>query len=117
MAKKKEDDLTGLNSYLDLMFERVNDLNADSKELMKQVKSQDVVLQRSVNSLKADIDILKKRTADVMEILNHQKELIKEFSSEFKTLVKADFLLKLKGKVDEWGPENFITRNELKRNL
>ncbi|MBC8495588.1 hypothetical protein H8D36_05515 [archaeon] len=115
MVAKQQVNIEEINNYVQKLANKISEMDSESKEIVKNVNSKDAELQKIVNSLKVEIENLKKSTRTAKEIVEQQKKTIKLMITAFKGLVKQDSFIKLKDKIDEWGPETFITKTELKK--
>jgi len=117
MAVKKKEDFSELITYMNKLSSRISEVENQSKIILNEIAKRDNSLEHSISSVKTDIDYLKKSIAAAKEITERQKNIIKVFVKEFKGIAKEESFKRLKEKIDEWGPERFITRKELKKKI
>ncbi len=106
-----------LDSYLAKVKLRVNDLEAQAKDLTKTSSQKVTDVQRIRSSLKSELEELHLKVRVMKKQVEEFKREIRMMTKEFKDLGKDDQFKKLQDKIDEWGPENFITKTELRREL
>lgn len=118
MAKKTPtENWNAMDNYLIKIKLRITDLELQSKDLVKEASQRNTNLGRTVMELKTEIEHLGERLKYVRDEVDVFKKDIIIMTKEFKSLGKEDAFQKLKDKIDEWGPEKFITKQELMRKL
>ncbi len=106
-----------IEEYLDRIGKRIVEMESLSKELVTIEDRRKTQLKRIVARFKVEIKNLHDRLAkEKRKLINDQRE-IKVLITEFKDVVKKEGLDKLNDRIEEWGPDKFVNRNEVLKRI
>ncbi|MFH1589001.1 MAG: hypothetical protein ABIB43_00345 [archaeon] len=117
MTRKIEEDFSEIIKYLDKMADRLNHLEKNSLEVQQAINQKSDELKRNANAIKEELYHLKRTTNLTKEIIEKQKKIISSMVNDFRGIVKQDSFNQLKEKIDIWGPEKALNKEELKRHI
>ena len=117
MAKNNQPDFSDMTEYLNKLLNRVDYIEKQSDSLDNRSNLRNISLSYTQEEIKEDIMTLKEKLAILKKEIEENKRVIKLMANEFKKIIKKENMDKLNEKVDNWGPERFITRTEMKNNI
>ncbi|MAG39147.1 hypothetical protein CMO90_03605 [Candidatus Woesearchaeota archaeon] len=115
--KKQKEDLSGINDYILRLAIRIADLEKDSKTIIKNCDQIDKSFHRTASNLKTEIAHFRENVSKTNKVVNNYKKIIANMIKDFKGVGKQERFIRLKDKIDEWAPETFITKEELKKSF
>jgi len=114
---KDKEKLADMNNYLDRLSLRIGQIEKESQNIIKEQEKRNTQLKRMVASIHVEMRNLKDRFEKVKKNIGQDKQEMRFLITHFKDVVKKESFAKLSDMVEEWGPENFTTRNDVLREI
>mgnify|MGYP005847428661 CR=1 FL=1 len=119
MAKKEDhsQEVQQISNYLLRLSSRVEQLEENSSDIMNEADMKTSNFKDTSEHMKKNLEILKDNLEVLKDSVKEQKNIMRKMTEEFKGIVHKEQFKQLQEKIDEWGPENYVTRNELQKEL
>jgi hypothetical protein len=119
MFSKKEIpvDYSKLNPDFAMFFDRVLDLENESRKITRSADIQAFEWDTNLSSAKRKVRIVKEDVADIAARVEALKNDFVETVEQFRRMVNKEDFLKLKRLADSWQVENLVSQKEFMKML
>ncbi|MBU1321523.1 MAG: hypothetical protein KKF46_04130 [Nanoarchaeota archaeon] len=102
-----------LSGYLKTMDSRMDNLKHSSDAIANDLEKGNTALSIKKKALARDLESVKNDMSQIKQDVRTLQKVILQLIAQLKSSVKSEELERFNKRIDLWGPENLINRNEL----
>ncbi len=106
-----------LSGYLKSIGSRIQALQRTSIELSMQINQLSINVATKREGLSHEVKGLKQDVTSLKDDIRLLQKAIIQLITELKGSTKADEMERFKKRIDLWAPEQFVTKNEVRKSL
>jgi len=112
---KREESISETERILTILAQRIDSLDKIKEEFEERTRGMEKHENYLAHKDGVEIQDIKKDVADTKKEIRHITIYIHHMIEELKSTVKSEEIDKIRKRIDQWGPDNFITTKEAER--